>query len=510
MKKALGEGSLEDEVATAVRKLCEAGGKSLVSAEWTEDNGLLMFRGKVYVPDVCDLRRQIVAQHHDSRVAGHPGCWKTIELVSRNYWWPHMSHYVGEYTKTCDLCPQTKAQRQLPVGQLHPLQVPNARWETISVDFVVELPDSHGYDAVMNVVDSVSKRAHFIPTSTTITAAGAARLFLHHVWKLHGLPENVVLDRGVQFVSEFTRELYRLLGIHMAASTAYHPQTDGQTEQVNQEMEQYLRLFVNERQDDWEDLLPMAEFQYNNHVHASTHQTPFMLDTGRHPRMGFEPQQNPSRLETVNEFKGRMESSLSEARSALVKAKEDMERYYNRRHEPAPVLAPGDKVFLDASDIQTTRPSKKLAHKRLGPYAIERAVGSHAYHLHLPPSLKCLHPVFPVVKLTPAPKDPIPGRHPVPPPPPILREGEEHFEVEQVLDSRMRNNWLQFLIKWKGYSYEENSWENEGDVQAPDLVADFYRSHPGAPRRIRSLDGTWFGTGPPVSPTGLSVLDCRK
>ena len=166
-----------------------------------------------------------------------------IELVSRNYWWPHMSRYIGEYTKTCDLCLQTKAQRQLPVGQLHPLQIPNERWETISVDFVVELPDSHGYDAVMNVVDSVSKQAHFIPTNTTITAAGAARLFLHHVWKLHGLPQNVVSDRGVQFVSEFTCELYQLLGIQMAASTAYHLQTDGQTEWVNQEMEQYLRLF---------------------------------------------------------------------------------------------------------------------------------------------------------------------------------------------------------------------------------------------------------------------------
>jgi hypothetical protein len=129
------------------------------------------------------------------------------------------------------------------------------------------------------------------------------------VWKLHGLPRNVVLDRGVQFVLEFTRELYCLLAIRIAASTAYHPQTDGQTEQVNQELEQYLRIFVNEQQDDWDDLLPMAEFQYNNHVHASTRQSPFMLDTGRHPRMGFEPHQPPSHLESVNEFKERMEES---------------------------------------------------------------------------------------------------------------------------------------------------------------------------------------------------------
>src|SRR3979490_654614 len=146
----------------------------------------------------------------------------------------------------------------------------------------------------MNIVDSVSKRAHFLPTNTTITALGAARLYLTHVWKLPGLPKQVVSNRGPQFGSEFTRELYRLLGIKLAATTAYHPQADGQTEHVNQELEQYLRLFINERQEDWDYLLLMAEFQYNNHVHSATQQTPFMLDTGRHPRMGFEPREPES------------------------------------------------------------------------------------------------------------------------------------------------------------------------------------------------------------------------
>ena len=131
----------------------------------------------------------------------------------------------------------------------------------------------------MNVVDSVSKMSHFIPTHITITPLGAACPFLAHVWKLHGLLRQVVSDRGPQFIAEFTRELYRLLGVKLAATTAYHPQGDRQTEWVNQELEQYLRLFVNERQDDWDELLPLAKFQYNNHVHSATQQTPFMLDT---------------------------------------------------------------------------------------------------------------------------------------------------------------------------------------------------------------------------------------
>jgi len=157
------------------------------------------------------------------------------------------------------------------------------------VDFVVELPLSSGHDTVMTVVDSVSKQAHFIPMHMTVTAEGAARLFLYQVWKLHGLLKCVVSDRGPQFVARFTRELYRLLEIKLASSTAWHPQTDGQTEHVNQELDQYLRLFVNKWQDDWYDLLPMAEFQHNNHVHSATQQPPFLLDTGHTPRMGFEP-----------------------------------------------------------------------------------------------------------------------------------------------------------------------------------------------------------------------------
>jgi len=194
---------------------------------------------------------------------------------------------------------------------------------------VVELPESSGHDAVMTVVDAVSKRVHFIPMHTTVTAEEAARLFLHYVWKLHGLPKRIVSDRGPQFVALFTKELYRLLGIRISSSTAWHPQMDGQMERINQELDQFLRLFVNKRQDDWYDLLPIAEFQHNNHVHSATQQPPFLLDTGQIPRMGFEPRQDSSSLEMVNEFTKRMESATEEAKFAIRKAQEDMTRYYN-------------------------------------------------------------------------------------------------------------------------------------------------------------------------------------
>ena len=181
-----------------------------------------------------------------------------------------------------------------------------------------------------------------------------ARLFVQHVWKLHGILRKVVSDRGPQFIAEFTQELYRILRIKIAATTAYHPQGDGQTERVNQELEQYLRLFVNQCQDDWMDLLPLAEFQYNNHIHSSTQQPPFFLESGRLPRMGFELNQHPSWIESVNEFTEQMKNTLEEAKVAPVKSKDDMARYYNQRWTPALDYKPGDKVYLDASNISTT------------------------------------------------------------------------------------------------------------------------------------------------------------
>ncbi|GLB41130.1 putative retrotransposable element tf2 155 kda protein type 1-like [Lyophyllum shimeji] len=248
---------------------------------------------------------------------------------------------------------------------------------------------------------------------------GAANLYPKHVWKLHGLLDAFVSDRGPQFIAEFTRELYRLLSIKLSTSTAYHSQSDGQTERVNQELEQYLRVFCNERQDDWDDLLPEAEFQYNNHPLNSNN-------------------------ETANEFFERMKLAQEEAKAALAKAKDDMARYYDQRRTPAPEYKPGNRVYLDASDIETTRPFKKLSHCYLGPYTIERQVGLLAYKLRLP---RRLHPVFNAVKLCLAPPDPITGRRARPPPPPTLINNEEWFDVEDILDSRIFRRKLQYKVK---------------------------------------------------------------
>jgi hypothetical protein len=184
VRRSLRDGVQEEAVAKAARELRKDKGRGMVkSAEWSESDGLLMFRGKIYVPNDRDLRRRIIEQHHYTHIARHAGCFKALELVSCNYWWPQMSRYIGIYVKTCDLCNRTKLQHRRPFGELHPSETPEAPWDVISVDFIVELPESHGYNAIMNVIDSVTKRVHFVPTHTTINAEGAARLYLWEVWK---------------------------------------------------------------------------------------------------------------------------------------------------------------------------------------------------------------------------------------------------------------------------------------------------------------------------------------
>jgi hypothetical protein len=188
-------------------------------------------------------------------------------------------------------------------------------------------------------------------------------------------------------------------------------------------------------------------------------------------------------LESANEFAERIAREIEEAKVALTKAKDEHAMFYNRRREPAPVYAPGDRVWLDGSDIATNRPSSKLSHRRLGPFVVEACVGHGAYRLKLPYQFRRLHPVFPTVKLSPAP---IIGRRPALPPPTTLIDGEEEYEVEAILDSRMCYNRLEYLLKFKGYDESHNQWEVHTHVHAKPKIALFHRKYPGAARHINA------------------------
>src|SRR5258707_847526 len=212
-----------------------------------------------------------------------------LELVSQNYWWPGLSRYVTKFITGCDTCNRTKTFPMQKVGKLIPNKVPDQCWQVISIDMIGELLDSKGYNAILMVVDCLSKWIHAIPTVTSLDSTGVARLFLEHIWHHHRLPEEVISNCGSAFVSNFSCELAALLGVKLIPSTSYHPQTNGQTEHVNQEIEAYLWVFVSHRQDNWANWLPLVEFAYNNKVHTATCRTLFELDAGQDPRLGVEP-----------------------------------------------------------------------------------------------------------------------------------------------------------------------------------------------------------------------------
>ncbi|KAJ3473163.1 hypothetical protein NLI96_g13105 [Meripilus lineatus] len=246
-------------------------------------SNLLLLNGLIYVPDSADLRLRILRSKHDHILSGHLGQSKTVGLVRREYDWPGLRRYVRDYIKSCTTCMQSKPQLHKPYGTLQQLPIPPRPWDSISMDFIEPLPTSAGSDAILVVVDRLSKQGIFIPTVVTCTSEQLAQLFITHVFSKHGVPAHVTCDRGSEFVSRFFRSLGEALDMRIHFTSGYHPEADGQTERVNQTLEQYLRVYCNYQQDNWAPLLPLAEFAYNNAPHASTGVSPFFANKGYHP-----------------------------------------------------------------------------------------------------------------------------------------------------------------------------------------------------------------------------------
>lgn len=465
-------------------------------SDYRLDNGLLRIRDRIYVPHDEDLKRELLHLYHDTRLAGHKGQAKTLELLSRGYFWPSMKAYVNRYIESCDTCQRNKSHHAKPFGFLKNLSVPTGPWQDVSYDFIVKLPKTpSGNDTVLVFLCRLLKQAHFIATREEgLDDDRVLSLFIHNVWKHHGTPLRTVSDRGTQLKTKWLKNIFKGLGIKMNLSTAYQPSSDGQTEVTNATgVEDFLRTFCNHRQDDWDEQLPFAEFAYNNSVHSSTGVSPFMASLGYNPTfttMPSEAQSNPSAEERIQ----RIHTVQQEIQSAMTLAQERQKRFFDRHRQAAPEYEVGQKVWLSSENITTDRPSAKLAAKRLGPFEVRKKISSHAYELALPPSMKN-HPVFHISRLTPHVPDSIPGRIQVPPPPVVVDDDEE-WEVEDILSSKYYYNKLQYLVKWKGYPPDQNTWEPFGNVEhAIDLVNTYHARFPDA-------------AGP--SPTGVSARASRR
>ena len=448
--------------------------------------------GQIVVPASDALRETVLTQMHSAPYAGHIGVNKTVAAVSRLFWWPRLRDTVVAWVKRCEECQRNKSSNTKPAGPLRPLPIPDAKWASVSMDFVVQLPTTtSGYDAILVFVDRLTKMVHLAPTHSTCDAVETATLFTHHVVRLHGWPREVITDRGSVFTGKFFQCLAQHWQMKTLMSSSFHPQTDGQTERVNRVMEDMLRHFVSPTQDDWDKYLPIVEFAINGSKHESTRETPFFLNYGRHPHTPFtvllpQSQGSSASMPAVQKMTDDMYLTLRDAKQYL-RAAQDRQKQYADRHRSPVRVSLGDQVLLSTKNIKLKDPgSRKLLPKWIGPFKIVEQINPVAFKLDLPPALERLHPVFHANLLKPY----APSGNVQPPPPVLLDDGGVGYLVETLLDRRSRTRGratvTEYLIKWQGYGPEHNTWEPSEHVLDHALISQFERRLADAARAPRA------------------------
>ncbi|TRX94028.1 hypothetical protein FHL15_005106 [Xylaria flabelliformis] len=357
-------------------------------AECTTRQGRVYWQDKLFIPWNDELKLQLMYRSYHLPVGGHPGEAKTIDLIKRSYWWPDLYRDVETYVQACAQCRRMKRPRSRPQGYLKPLPVPYQPWSEISIDHIVKLPvcerDGVKYRNILVVVDRLTKMRHFVPCEE-VDVEGVVDAFLKHIFPLHGVPLKVLSDRGGAFIATFWGVLSKRLGCTLTYTSGYHPETNGQTERLNSTIAQFLRCFVNARQDDWVDWLPLAEFTANNHVSSTTGMSPFFANYGYNPRMGVEPAEpnlpaslvnrnDPGHTQTrkeydaANVFVENLGKIIKGLRYTLEKAQDRYRNTANRICEDAPAYVVGDEVYLSTEFLPQFHAdiSPKLNNKWIG------------------------------------------------------------------------------------------------------------------------------------------------
>ena len=457
--------------------------------KWQFDSeGLLRRNGCLYIPGDQAVREELISRNHDDPLAGHFGTDKTLELIQRKYYWPACGEQVRNYVKTCDVCQRTKVPRHKPYGELKSLPATNIPWKEITMDFVTGLPSSKRrgvvYDSILVVVDRCTKMARYIPVTTKITAVELAETFFEEIVLRYGVPGGIVSDRGSVFTSAFWSAVCYHAKIKRKLSTAFHPQTDGQTERQNQVLEHYLRTFADAEQAQWANQLPLAEFAYNNASHNSTGSSPFYLLYGFNPDIHYEVEDD-SAEERIPAAKDRIKH-LHEMRQALTErlkhASSKQAEYYNKKHKPMEYHV-GDLVMLSTRNLKQKRPSKKMSHKFVGPFRVEDKVGAQAYRLTLPTSYR-IHNTFHVSLLEKyhhRAGDQVAEQMMQAP---DLIDDEEQWEIEEILGRTGGKKGIWYKVKWLNWGDAYNQWLPAEELEnAPDLVRKFDEQAPRKRRR---------------------------
>ncbi|KAJ9517914.1 hypothetical protein QJQ45_004232 [Haematococcus lacustris] len=450
------------------------------SGMYQDTDGLWRISGKdlVVVPNVPELREHILHEMHDAAYAGHVGMTKTLERVTRVFWWNTVRADVRDYVGTCDACQRDKSSNSKPGGLLRPLTVPGYRWEHVSMDLVTKLPTgTHGYDAICVIVDRLSKMVHFVPCKESMNAMAFARLFINNVFKLHGLPAEVLTDRGAHFNNKFWHAVKKLLGMKTNMSTAYRPQSDGQTERYNRVLEEMLRHYISPTQADWPDHLALAEFAVNNSWQESIHSTPFFLNTGQSPvTPGLRDLPDGGRCPSAHAFATWWKEGVAHARRHMADAQARYKRHADTGLRDVEFEV-GAQVLLSTRNLRIkTGKVRKFVPRYVGPFVVEAKINANAYRLTLPANMSRLHPVFHVSLLKKYSGSDV-G---IMPPPVEWMDETPVFYVERLLDHRYvrAGKAGEFLVQWEGYDASFNTWEPRANLTGCDkLLAEYNAIH---------------------------------
>ncbi|KAM0712543.1 hypothetical protein Q7P37_011640 [Cladosporium fusiforme] len=426
--------------------------------------GLWEFEGRIYVPTT--LRKPLLTAWHDGPVLGHPGTAKMLELLKKAYYFPKMRNAIEEY-------------------------VPKRPWESVAMDFIVKLPASadpvtkESYDSILVIVDRFTKFGRFIPFRETWGAEKLAHIFIKNVIANHGTPQTLITDRDKLFTSNFWKALSQELGIKQKLSTAYHPQTDGQTERLNQTLEQYLRCYVNDRQDNWIALLPLAQIAYNQTPTTTTGTSPFYAN------YGFDPPELAGTMEVLAgnpaaAFTAQQMATLHEnLRLDLMFVRQRMTVQANKKRIEGPTLKEGDRVYLLRRNIKSKKQSKKLDAVKLGPFKIRRKKGPVSFELEIPKKMR-IHPVFHISLLEPATPDTTLQDEVEDLDPEIQ---EPSYEVERILKERTVRGQQQYLVKWTGQLRISTGTRRCGIEQTRDGLVNKVEGRPDSGRNTDSSVG---------------------
>ncbi|WVZ79744.1 hypothetical protein U9M48_027288 [Paspalum notatum var. saurae] len=387
--------------ADAQSKLAQLAIDPLAVPHFSLYNGLLKYKTRIWIGSESKLQNDIIKAFHSSAVGGHSGVLVTLRKLKQLFAWKGLNAAVHSFVTSCLVCQQAKPDRSKCPGLLQPVDVPPSAWHTISMDFVEGLPNSHHANCILVVVDLFTKYSHFIPLRHPFTTQVVAKQFLNHVYKLHGLPAVIISDRDKVFTSNFWKELFQLAGVALHMSTAYHPQSDGQTERVNQCLETYLRCFVHTCPKKWFDWLATAEFWYNSSMHSAIDTSPFEALYGHSPRFfGLEPE-HPETTKSWSDWLQERTVMTAVIKQHLHRAKQRMKKQADKGRTER-TFEVGESVFLKLQPyVQSSlapRSNQKLAFKFFGPFEIVAKCGSVAYTLKLPEHCG-IHPTFHVSQL---------------------------------------------------------------------------------------------------------------